>query len=132
MDSYFIINGKKSYNVITYIGLNDMFRKICTNEDISAFEYLAIGIGKTPQSKEDSFLEYEVYRKKAEFRSSFGIPVFTLSTVFAPGEGTGLISEIGVFNSKFQGTLLARSASFGIHFKSSKDPLAVVWKFRSG
>ena len=131
MDSYFIINGKKSNNVITYVGLDDMFRKLCTDADIPAFEYLAIGIGKTSESKEDSFLEYEVFRKKAEFRSSFGIPTFTISTVFAPGEGTGLISEVGVFNSKFQGTLLARSATFGIHFKSSKDPLAVVWKFRS-
>lgn len=52
--------------------------------------------------------------------------VVTYKSTFVPGNGTGAITEAGIFNAATGGTMLART-TFAVVNKSEDDSLTVIW-----
>lgn len=52
--------------------------------------------------------------------------VWTNTSTFAPGNGTGAITEAGLFSASTVGTMFARQV-FSVYNKAAGDTLIVVW-----
>lgn len=52
--------------------------------------------------------------------------VWTNTSTFAPGNGTGAVTEAGLFSASTVGTLFARQV-FGVYNKAAGDTLIIVW-----
>lgn len=50
----------------------------------------------------------------------------TYVAVFAPGVGTGAVTEAGIFNAAAAGTMLCRT-TFGVVTKAAADTLTINW-----
>lgn len=52
--------------------------------------------------------------------------VVTYKSTFIPGNGTGAITEAGIFNALSSGTMLART-TFAVVNKTVDDSLTIIW-----
>ena len=49
-----------------------------------------------------------------------------MTSIFAPGIGTGSITEAGIFNAASSGTMLSRTVFDPVN-KTSSDQLSIIW-----
>ncbi len=91
--------------------------------------YMAIGEGTTGHTYDDTALENEINRKtlgsKAQGTGQDGNKV-TFMCEWPAGEGTGSITEAGIFNSPSAGTMLCRTV-FPVKNKGAGDSLTLTW-----
>ena len=125
MESYFIINKKMYKNTITDVGKEEMCKRIGSSSSSSPFIYLAIGSGTNPALTTDTTLQTELARGSSDYE--YFTSGFLESRVFEPGQGTGTINEIGLFNSSSQGVMLSRCIVDSYN-KTSTKPLLVEWR----
>jgi hypothetical protein len=99
----------------------------------SPFNYIALGTGTTPVSAGQTSLVAEFPASSGYARINVPVAAFStnnnqllLSATFGPGQGTGPISESGVFNAANGGTMLARQ-TFSTINKGMSDTLTVSW-----
>ena len=52
--------------------------------------------------------------------------VVTYKSTFVPGNGTGSVTEAGIFNASTAGTMLART-TFAVVNKTVDDSLTIIW-----
>lgn len=90
----------------------------------SPFDYIAIGEGTTIPSSVNTSLETELTR--TTFSSTTTTSSVTMTAVFAPGVGTGAITEAGIFNAVSGGTMLSRT-TFDVVTKTASDQLSIIW-----
>lgn len=128
MEGKFIINNREYYNTITHRGYTMMFELMCLDTDTRPFEFMGIGLGATPPDINDSALEYEIGREKANYIHIPGSNSFTLSTTFSKKEISGLVSEVGIFNKPHGGDMLSRAIIVPPKWKSIGQALPIVWK----
>ena len=90
---------------------------------------MAIGSGTTGQVVGDTALETEINRKaftsKSQGAGADANKVIYI-TEWAPGEGTGAITEAGIFNATSAGPLLCRT-TFAVKNKGAGDSLTLTW-----
>lgn len=95
----------------------------------AAMSHMATGTGSTAQVVGDTALETELSRKaftsKSQGTGADANKVIYI-TEWAAGEGTGLITEAGIFNASSGGTMLCRT-TFGVKDKGSGDSLTLTW-----
>lgn len=89
-------------------------------------KYLAIGTGTTAPAAGDTALETEVGTRVAGTISS-STNVWQHQGTFDAGNGTGAITEAGLFNASSGGTMLARQTFSAIN-KASGDSLQLTWQ----
>lgn len=112
-------------NLVVTSGKNYLCNAALTPSS-SPFTYMAIGTGTTPAAVSDTALETELTR--AIFTSASVLSnVITFQTVYGPGVGTGAITEAGIFNDPFAGTMFAHTV-FSVVNKASTDTLTVTWQ----
>lgn len=117
---------QKENNLITNGGksglLNLMFKS-----NLSPFLWIAIGTGSRVTSLNSAALQNEIYRQLISTVNVSGSTV-TLTTSFTAGNGIGVVSEAGIFNSLLNGTMFSRAVFPGLQ-KGVQQTVNVTWVF---
>lgn len=91
--------------------------------------HMAIGTGATTQVIGDTTLQTELSRKALTSKTQ-GAGADANKVVYvadwAPGEGTGAITEAGLFNSAAAGIMLTRT-TFSVKNKAAGDSISIQW-----
>lgn len=90
--------------------------------------WIAVGTGAAAAAAGDTALGAEIARGAATYAHTNGTKVLTFQTTLAAGTGTGAITEAGVLNSAWLGTLFDRVV-FAVINKSAADTLQVTFTF---
>lgn len=88
--------------------------------------HMAIGSGSTAAAGGDTALGSELGRVALSSDSASGV-VVTYAAAFAPGIGTGAVTEAGVFNAGTGGTMLCRTV-FAVVNKGADDGMTITWQ----
>jgi len=90
--------------------------------------YIALGTGTTAAAATQSALVTELDRNAATYAHTAGTKTFTFTADFPTGDGTGAITEAGVFNAATAGIMLDRVV-FPVVNKGADDSLTAVFTF---
>lgn len=90
-----------------------------------AMSYMAIGSGTTAAAAGDTALGTELDRNALTSTTVTGNQIEYV-TSWAAGDGTGAVTEAGIFNDVTAGTMLARTV-FDVVNKSANDSLSITW-----
>lgn len=90
--------------------------------------YLGIGTGTTAVAAEQTSLTAELLRKTVTYTHDTNTKVFVISATFNEGEGTGTITEAGLFNAVSSGTMFNRVV-FTATPKGANDIISVKFTF---
>ena len=90
--------------------------------------YIALGTGTTAAAATQSELVTELDRNAATYAHTAGAKTFTFTADFPAGDGTGAITEAGVFNAATAGIMLDRVV-FPVVNKGADDSLTAVFTF---
>ena len=91
----------------------------------AAMSHMAIGTGSTAAAAGDSALGSQADRNALTSTTVSGAAVTYVAT-FAAGEGTGAITEAGLFNAASAGDMLCRTV-FAVVNKGSSDSMTITW-----
>lgn len=111
-------------NLVVTSGLGFIASRMKDASD-AAMGYMAIGTGTTAAAAGDTTLETELDRNTLSSTTVTGNQVEYVST-WAAGDGTGAITEAGIFNASSSGTMLARTV-FSVVNKDANDTLSITW-----
>ena len=120
-----LIKDKREFNnLVVSTGLGFIASRMKDTTD-DVMSYMAIGTGTTASAAGDTSLQTELDRKSL-ISTSVSSNVITYFASWNAGEGTGAITEAGIFNAASGGTMLARTV-FDVVNKSEDESLAVLW-----
>lgn len=91
----------------------------------AAMSYMEIGSGTTAASAGQTTLVTAIDRNALTSTTVTANAIAYVST-WAAGDGTGAISEAGIFNNSTGGSMLART-KFDVVNKSADDTLTITW-----
>lgn len=97
-------------------------RMVGTSADV--MDNMAIGSGSTAAAVSDTALGSELDRQSAT--SSVSGAVATYAATFGAGNGTGAVTEAGLFNAASGGTMLCRTV-FSVVNKGASDSMTISW-----
>lgn len=92
----------------------------------NAMSHIAIGSGTTAAAAAQTALVTEITRLAADYAHTAGTKVLTFTANFAPGVGTGAITEAGVLNAAAAGIMFDRVV-FPVVNKGVDDSLMVIF-----
>lgn len=94
----------------------------------SLMNAMAIGTGTTAPAAGDTSLQTEIgTRASLTVSQTGGTPTVSYTATFGPGNGTGALTEAGLFNSASSGgTMLART-TFSVVNKGTSDTISITW-----
>lgn len=113
--------------------VNAGFDFICDSIGLAAsrpgvMSHIAIGTGATAPVATQTTLATELVRQAANYTHTAGTKVFTMTTTFAAGVGTGGITEAAVLNASSGGTMFDR-VTFSVVNKGVDDTLTAQFQF---
>ena len=88
--------------------------------------HMALGSGTTAAAAGDTDLESILGSREALDSTSASSNTITYVSSFEAGEGTGAVTEAGVFNAASSGTMLCRTV-FAVVNKAADDTMSVTW-----
>lgn len=91
----------------------------------AAMSHMAIGTGSSAAAAGNSALGSEANRQSLTSTSVSGAVVTYVAT-FGPGNGTGAITEAGLFNASSSGDMLCRTV-FAVVNKGGSDSMTITW-----
>lgn len=91
----------------------------------SAMSHMAIGTGSTAAAAGNAALGSEAHRNTLTSTSVSGA-VVTYACTFSAGQGTGAITEAGLFNASSAGSMLCRTV-FAVVNKGANDSMTITW-----
>ena len=111
-------------NLVVTVGKNYIAsRMVGTSSTVMG--YMSIGTGTGTPAAGDTTLGTESYRQAlSSFTSSTN--TVTATATFAAGNGTGAITEAGIFNASSGGTMLCRT-TFPVVNKAAGDSIGITW-----
>lgn len=109
------------HNTVTTVGKAHIADQLSASPGEAAMSHMAIGTG-TPSA---TALGTELDRNALTSRTDAAAVVTYVGT-WAAGDGTGAITEAGVFNDASAGTMLI-SSSFSVVNKGAADTLVITW-----
>lgn len=114
-------------NLVVTVGRNHIADQLSAQVE-ATMSHMAIGEGTTPQVIADTTLESEISRKSTAKTQGTGADANKIYYVtdWAAGEGTGAITEAGIFNSAAAGVMLTRT-TFPVKNKDVGDSLSIQW-----
>lgn len=119
---------EKTTNLVVTAGRNHIADQMA-EQDQAAMSHMAIGTGTTAVDATDTALETELDRNAlTSTTQGSGADAHKVTYVgdWAAGDGTGAITEAGIFNSASAGTMLCRSV-FAVKNKGAGDTLTLSW-----
>ena len=115
-------------NLIVTVGKNHVADQL-SDQGEAVMSHMAIGTGTTSAVVGDTTLETELDRNALTSKTQgAGADENKVTYIgdWAPGDGTGAITEAGVFNSPSAGTMLSRTV-FAVKNKGAADSLTITW-----
>ena len=116
-------------NIIVNVGFDfiaDAIGKSASRPSVMGF--IALGTGTTAAAASQSALVSELDRNAATYAHTGGTKAFSFTADFPAGDGTGAITEAGVFNAASGGIMLDRVV-FPVVNKGTDDSLTAVFTF---
>lgn len=96
-------------NMVVDVGLVYIIRSMVkTSNSPAAMTHMAAGTGTTPTTGGDTVLAAEICRVALTASAPSGTSMVFSATIPA-GTGTGVLSELGIFNDALAGTMLCRT-----------------------
>ena len=121
-------------NLMTNAGEAHIADQLASAPDESAMSHMAIGTGTTAPTSANTALEFQIDRNALTSRTQ-GSAGDDNDIIYvgdwAAADGTGAITEAGVFNSSAAGTMLCRSTFAAIN-KGASDTLKITWTVTIG
>lgn len=120
---------RKKDNIIVNSGFDFICAQVA-GVPAAVMQAIALGTGTNSPVAAQTALTTELCRQAATYAHTVGTQVFTLSSTFNPGVGTGAITEAGVFNNTApsSGTMLDR-VTFSVINKGANDTLTAQFQF---
>lgn len=115
-------------NLLVTTGKNHIADQL-SDQGQAAMSHMAIGTGTTAAAADDTALESELDRNAlaSTTQGSGGdANQVSYSCEWPAGDGTGAITEAGIFNDAAAGNMLCR-AVFAVKNKESGDSLTLTW-----
>lgn len=115
-------------NLVVAVGRHHIADQMA-EQDEAYMDYMAVGTGTTPEDAADTALETEVDRNQLTSKTQgTGVDANKVTYVcdWPAGDGTGAITEGGIFNSASAGTMLCRTV-FPVKNKGAGDNLTLTW-----
>ena len=88
--------------------------------------HMGVGSGTTSPVLANSQLQSQLGNRVTLTSSTVSANVVTYTATFAAGEGTGAVTEAGIFNAATSGVMLCRT-TFDVVNKGANDTLAITW-----
>lgn len=115
------IKARRVVNTVTTAGKNGIADQILASPSLGVPTHMAIGTG----SPSGTALGTELDRNALDSKNRSGA-VVTMVASWAAGDGTGAITEAGLFDVGAAGNMWC-SASFSVINKAAGDTLTITW-----
>lgn len=116
---------RKEKNLVVNAGLTYICSRM-TSTAASAMTHMAVGSGTTaPSGSQTDLVSILGVREPLDSSTSSSNTV-TYTSSFEAGEGTGAVTEAGIFNASTGGTMLCRT-TFPVVNKGANDTMAITW-----
>ena len=119
-----VIETREVKNLVVDAGL-DYIASRMKDATATAMSHMAIGTGSTAAAAADTTLGTEADRNALTSTTVTDNAVAYVAS-FAAGEGTGAITEAGIFNASSGGTMLCRTV-FSVVNKGASDAMTITW-----
>lgn len=111
-------------NLVVSTGLDFIASRMKDVTD-DAMSYMAIGTGTTAAAAGDTTLGTELDRNALTSTTVTGNEIAYVAS-WGAGDGTGAVTEAGIFNAASAGDMLARTV-FSVVNKGANDTLSITW-----
>lgn len=115
---------KKIKNLIVDDGLEYIASRM-TGTSENVMSHMAVGTGSTAAAGADTALGTEVDRNALTSTTVTSNAIAYVCS-WAAGDGTGALTEAGLFNAVSSGTMLCRTV-FGTVTKGASDSMTITW-----
>lgn len=112
-------------NLVVSAGLNFICDRMEGTSE-AVMSHMAVGSGTTAAAAGDTDLESILGSREALDSTTVSTNTITYVSSFEAGEGTGAITEAGIFNASTAGTMLCRTV-FSVINKAADDTLQITW-----
>lgn len=115
-------------NLVVTIGRNHIADQLAAKTE-AGMSHMAIGSGSATAVVADAALGTEISRKAVSSKlqgAGASANKIVYAATWPAGEGTGAISEAGIFNAAAAGAMLNR-ATFAVKNKGAGDSLSIQW-----
>lgn len=111
-------------NLIVTSGLGFIASRMKNTTDIMS--HMALGSGTTAAAAAQTALVTQLGSREALDSTTVSGATVTYIASFEAGDGTGAVTEAGIFNAASSGTMLCRTV-FGVVNKEADDTMSVTW-----
>ena len=115
-------------NLVVNTGLAHITSRLLGTSS-NVMSHMALGAGTTAAAAGDTALGSQLGSRKAltsSTQSGTNNESIVYVATFSAGEGTGAVTEAGIFNASTSGTMLCRTV-FSVVNKAAGDTLQVTW-----
>ena len=111
-------------NLVVNTGLAYIASRMKDTTD-TAMTHMAVGTGTSAAAAGDTALGSESHREALDSTTVTSNAIAYVSS-FEAGEGTGALTEAGIFNAASAGTMLCRTV-FDVVNKGANDTMSITW-----
>jgi len=112
-------------NLVVNTGLAFITSRMGGTSD-AVMSHMAIGSGTTAAAAGDTDLESILGSREALDSTTPSTNTIVYVSSFEAGEGTGAVTEAGIFNASTAGTMLCRTV-FSVVNKGADDTMTITW-----
>lgn len=112
-------------NLVVNTGLAFITSRMGGTSD-AVMSHMAIGSGTTAAAAGDTDLESILGSREALDSTTPSTNTIVYVASFEAGEGTGAVTEAGIFNASTAGTMLCRTV-FSVVNKGADDTMTITW-----
>jgi len=118
-------DSREIHNLVVSAGLEYICSRMA-GTSASVMSHMAVGSGTTAASAGQTDLVSILGSREALDSTSASSNTITYTSSFEAGEGTGAVTEAGIFNASSSGTMLCRTV-FAVVNKDSDDTMSITW-----
>lgn len=113
-------------NLVVTTGLNWIAARMYDTGSPDQMSHMAVGSGTTAAAAGDTDLGSILGSREALDSTTVSTNTVQYVSSFEAGDGTGAITEAGIFNAATAGTMLCRTV-FDVVNKGANDTLSITW-----
>jgi len=118
-------DSREIHNLVVSSGLTFICSRMA-GTSAGVMSHMALGSGTTAASASQTDLVSILGSREALDSTSASSNTITYVSSFEAGEGTGAVTEAGIFNASSSGTMLCRTV-FPVVNKQADDTMSVTW-----
>ena len=113
-------------NLVVTTGLNWIAARMYDTGSPDEMSHMAVGSGTTAAAAGDTDLGSILGSREALDSTTVSTNTVQYVSSFEAGDGTGAVTEAGIFNAATAGTMLCRTV-FDVVNKAANDTLSITW-----